>query len=167
MIFGSVSAADIKDALDKLGFEIEKKKIVLDEPIKRLGNYTIPVKVFHDDKAALRVEVRRKRRPAKRRSPKKTSKARAKGKSGSGGAGPVLRLERLAMELDLMFLKKTPPHSLEAEKTVLGGSWSTTRTSTRSSRSFRPRIFTRTPTAGSSRGSSSWWTKVFLSTCSP
>jgi large subunit ribosomal protein L9 len=58
MIFGSVSAADIKDALDRLGFEIEKKKIVLDEPIKRLGHYSIPVKVFHDDKASLRVEVR-------------------------------------------------------------------------------------------------------------
>jgi large subunit ribosomal protein L9 len=59
MIFGSVSAADIKDALDRLGFEIEKKKIGLDEPIKRLGHYTIPVKVFHDDKAMLRVEVRK------------------------------------------------------------------------------------------------------------
>jgi large subunit ribosomal protein L9 len=59
MIFGSVSAADIKDALDQMGFEIEKKKIVLDEPIKRLGHYSIPIKVFHDDKATLRVEVRK------------------------------------------------------------------------------------------------------------
>lgn len=59
MIFGSVSAADIKDALDRLGFDVEKKKIGLDEPIKRLGHYTIPVKVFHDDKATLRVEVRK------------------------------------------------------------------------------------------------------------
>jgi len=59
MIFGSVSAADIKEALDRLGFEVEKKKIGLDEPIRRLGNYTIPVKVFHDDKATLRVEVRK------------------------------------------------------------------------------------------------------------
>ncbi len=64
MIFGSVSAADVKDALDRLGFDIEKKKIVLDEPIKRLGHYTIPVKVFHDDKAMLRVEVRKEEGPA-------------------------------------------------------------------------------------------------------
>jgi large subunit ribosomal protein L9 len=64
MIFGSVSAADIKDALDQQGFEIEKKKIGLDEPIKRLGNYTIPVRVFHDDKAELRVEVRKEEGPA-------------------------------------------------------------------------------------------------------
>jgi len=59
MIFGSVSAGDIKEALDKLGFDIEKKKIILEEPIKRLGNYTIPIKVFHDDKVGLKVEVRR------------------------------------------------------------------------------------------------------------
>jgi len=59
MIFGSVSAADIKDELDRQGFEIEKKKIVLDEPLRRLGNYTITVKVFHDDKASVRIEVRK------------------------------------------------------------------------------------------------------------
>jgi len=59
MIFGSVSAGDIKEALDKLGFDIEKKKIILEEPIKRLGNYTIPVKIYHDDKADLKIEVRK------------------------------------------------------------------------------------------------------------
>jgi large subunit ribosomal protein L9 len=59
LIFGSVSAGDIKEALDKLGFDIEKKKIILEEPIKRLGNYTIPVKVFQDDKADLKIEVQK------------------------------------------------------------------------------------------------------------
>lgn len=59
MIFGSVSASDIKDALDGLGYNIERKKIILDEPIKRLGNYTIPIKVYHDDKAELKIEVRK------------------------------------------------------------------------------------------------------------
>ncbi len=57
VIFGSVSLTDIKEGLDKLGFEIDKKKIVFDEPIKRLGHYTVPVKVFHDDKAEIKVEV--------------------------------------------------------------------------------------------------------------
>jgi len=71
LIFGSVSAADIKESLDRLGFEIEKKKIGLDEPIRRLGNYTIPVKVFHDDKATLRIEVRKE-----------------EGAAGQGEAGP-------------------------------------------------------------------------------
>jgi len=56
-IFGSVSVADIKEELDKLGFEIEKKKILLKEPIKRLGNYTVPIKVFLDDIAEIKVQV--------------------------------------------------------------------------------------------------------------
>jgi large subunit ribosomal protein L9 len=56
-IFGSVSAADIKEALDAQGFDIDKKKIVLDEPLKRLGNYSVAIKVFHDDKAEIKVAV--------------------------------------------------------------------------------------------------------------
>lgn len=59
VIFGSVSAQDIKEALDKLGFDIDKKKIVLDDPLKRLGNYTVLVKVYHDDKADIRVEIKK------------------------------------------------------------------------------------------------------------
>lgn len=56
-IFGSVSAGDIQDALGKLGFEIDKKRILLDEPIKRLGNYGVTIKVYHDDKAEVKVAV--------------------------------------------------------------------------------------------------------------
>jgi large subunit ribosomal protein L9 len=63
-IFGSVSAGDIKDALDKLGFEIDKKRIVLDEPLKRLGNYTVAVKVYHDDKAEIKVAIVKEEEPA-------------------------------------------------------------------------------------------------------
>lgn len=57
VIFGSVSAADVKEALDRMGFDIDKKKIHLDEPIKRLGNFTVPVKVYHEDKAEVKVVV--------------------------------------------------------------------------------------------------------------
>lgn len=56
-IFGSVSTADIKEGLDKLGFEIDKKKIALDEPLKRLGSYAVGIKIFHDDKAEIKVHV--------------------------------------------------------------------------------------------------------------
>lgn len=59
VIFGSVSIADIKEGLDKLGFDIEKKRIALDEPIKRLGNYTVPIKVFHDERAEIKIEVKK------------------------------------------------------------------------------------------------------------
>ncbi len=57
VIFGSVSSLDIKDALQELGFEIDKKKILLEEPIKRLGNYSVPIKIFQEDKAEIKVEV--------------------------------------------------------------------------------------------------------------
>ncbi len=64
VIFGSVSAADIKEELDKLGFSIEKKRIMLEEPIRRLGNYAIPVKVYHEEKAEIHLEVVREEEPA-------------------------------------------------------------------------------------------------------
>jgi large subunit ribosomal protein L9 len=57
MIFGSVSSSDIKDALQELGFEIDKKKILLEEPLKRLGNYSVPIKIFQEDRAEVKVEV--------------------------------------------------------------------------------------------------------------
>ncbi len=57
VIFGSVSSADIRDELAKRGYDIDKKKIVLDDPIKRLGNFTVPVKVFHDDRAEVKIVV--------------------------------------------------------------------------------------------------------------
>ena len=57
IIFGSVSATDIRDALVDQGFDVEKKKILLDEPIKRLGNYTVPIKIFHEERAEVKLEV--------------------------------------------------------------------------------------------------------------
>lgn len=59
VIFGSVSAGDVKEALDALGYEIDKKKILLDEPIKRLGNFAVPVKVSSEDRAEVKIVVAR------------------------------------------------------------------------------------------------------------
>ncbi len=57
IIFGSVSAQDIKEALAEKGFDIDKKKIVLDEPIKRLGHFAVPVKVHQEDRAEVKIVV--------------------------------------------------------------------------------------------------------------
>ena len=59
VIFGSVSTSDIKEELDRLGLEVEKKKILLAEPIKRLGHFTVPIKVFHDERAEIKIEVKK------------------------------------------------------------------------------------------------------------
>jgi large subunit ribosomal protein L9 len=62
-LFGSVNVNDIRDALIGLKFDIEKKKILLEDPIKRLGNYTIPIKVFQDERAEIKLEVVREGEP--------------------------------------------------------------------------------------------------------
>lgn len=69
VIFGSVSAQDIKEALDGLGFEVDKRKIVLDEPIKRLGNFFVPVKVYHEDRAEVKIVVVRAAEPDEKTAP--------------------------------------------------------------------------------------------------
>lgn len=56
-LFGSVTNMDISAALKALGVEIEKKKIHISDPIKRLGSYTVEVKLGHEVTATLPVEV--------------------------------------------------------------------------------------------------------------
>lgn len=64
VIFGSVSAADIQEELARLGFDLDRKKIVLEEPIKRLGTFSVPVKVYHEDRAEIKVVVVKEEAPA-------------------------------------------------------------------------------------------------------
>jgi len=56
-LYGSVTSADIAQALQAKGFEIEKKRIHLGEPLKALGETTIPVKVHREVTAQLKVKV--------------------------------------------------------------------------------------------------------------
>jgi len=56
-LFGSVTAADIADKLASLGVTIDKRKIVLTEPIKTLGEYLVPVKVGYQVNAEVKVQV--------------------------------------------------------------------------------------------------------------
>ena len=56
-LYGSVSVSDISQALEEAGVEIERKLIMLDEPIKSLGEFQVPVKVHADVTAELTVQV--------------------------------------------------------------------------------------------------------------
>lgn len=56
-IYGSVSVGDISQALKEAGVEIERKLINLDEPIKSLGEFQVPVTVHADVTAELTVQV--------------------------------------------------------------------------------------------------------------
>lgn len=57
-IFGSVSTKEIaKEAKEQLDLEIDRKKMILKEPIKALGSYTIPVKLHPKVTCELNVKV--------------------------------------------------------------------------------------------------------------
>jgi large subunit ribosomal protein L9 len=57
-LFGSVTAADIAGAVKQaLGVEIDRKKLDLREPIKLVGEYSIPVKLFQDIHASIKLNV--------------------------------------------------------------------------------------------------------------
>ncbi len=58
-LFGAVTAMDIAEALKKEGLDIDKKRIVLEEPIKRLGSYKVNVKVHPEVVAHLDITVAR------------------------------------------------------------------------------------------------------------
>jgi large subunit ribosomal protein L9 len=56
-VFGSVTTQEIADLLKDKGFEIDRKKISLDEPIKALGIYTIPIKLHAEVEAKIKLWV--------------------------------------------------------------------------------------------------------------
>lgn len=56
-LFGSVTSKDIADAIAAQGFEIDKRRVQLEKPIKEVGTFMVPVKVHHDVTAQVKVEV--------------------------------------------------------------------------------------------------------------
>ncbi|NWF98998.1 MAG: 50S ribosomal protein L9 [Nitrospirae bacterium] len=56
-LFGSVTSMDIAEAFKNQGIDIDKKKIVLEEPIKRLGTYTVNVKLHPEVITTVNVQV--------------------------------------------------------------------------------------------------------------
>ncbi len=57
VLYGSVTAADIADHVVKEGIEIDKRRIQIDEPIKSLGIYTVPVRLHPEVTAEVKVWV--------------------------------------------------------------------------------------------------------------
>jgi large subunit ribosomal protein L9 len=56
-LFGSVTAADIADELKAAGCEVDRKKIVLEHPIKEIGVYDVDVKLHPDVVGTVKVEI--------------------------------------------------------------------------------------------------------------
>jgi large subunit ribosomal protein L9 len=57
VLYGSVTSMDIAHALKDQGYEIDRRKIVLREPIKRFGNYNVPVRLHREVTVELPVSV--------------------------------------------------------------------------------------------------------------
>ena len=56
-LFGSVTSADIAGGLESKGFEVDRRKIQLDEPLKSLGDFTVAIKLYREVTAQIKVEV--------------------------------------------------------------------------------------------------------------
>ena len=56
-LFGSVTSGDVAEALEKKGFNLDRRKVQLHEPLKTLGEFTIPVKLHKDVTTHLRVII--------------------------------------------------------------------------------------------------------------
>ena len=56
-IFGSITTKEIADAYAKLGYEFDKRKVVLKDPIKTLGTYKVEIKLFDGVTAKVTVQV--------------------------------------------------------------------------------------------------------------
>ena len=57
VLYGSVTNADVAELLEKQGFVVDKRKILLEEPIKSLGIYEVPIKLHPQVTASLKVWV--------------------------------------------------------------------------------------------------------------
>jgi large subunit ribosomal protein L9 len=56
-LFGSVTSSDIAEAMEKKGFNVDRRKIQLHEPLKTLGEFTVPIKLHKDVTTQLKVTI--------------------------------------------------------------------------------------------------------------
>ena len=56
-LFGSVTAGDIAEALEKKGFNVDRRKIHIHEPLKTLGEFTVPIRLHKDVSTHLKVVI--------------------------------------------------------------------------------------------------------------
>lgn len=56
-LFGSVTTIDIERGLKEIGFEIDRRRVIMDHPIKQLGIYKLPVKLHADVTVTIQIWV--------------------------------------------------------------------------------------------------------------
>lgn len=56
-LYGSISVRDIIEALDKQNITVEKRMVLLTDPIKQIGTYMVPIRVYKDVEPEITVEI--------------------------------------------------------------------------------------------------------------
>jgi len=62
-LFGSVTTSDIAAELEKKGFTVDRRKLELDQPIKTVGEYSVPIRLFREVSATVKVVVAKEEVP--------------------------------------------------------------------------------------------------------
>lgn len=57
VLFGSVTAKDVAEVLEKHGINVDRRKILLDQPIKSVGNFTVEIRPHHEVEASILLSV--------------------------------------------------------------------------------------------------------------
>jgi large subunit ribosomal protein L9 len=57
VLYGSVTNSDVADELEKKGFQVEKRKILMDDHIKTTGEFSLPIRLFKDVIAHVKLKV--------------------------------------------------------------------------------------------------------------
>lgn len=109
-LFGTVTSADLSKELEKLGFDVERRLINVDTPIKAVGNYKVKAKLFTGVEATFDVkvqmdpkqaeEIKAKQAEAERRAAEK------KARQESGEEAPVVEAEAKVEKTEEQKLKE-------------------------------------------------------------
>jgi large subunit ribosomal protein L9 len=65
VLYGSVTTSDIAEALASKGFEVDRRKIHLQEPLKKVGEFEVPIRLQRDVTATIKVKVAPEGEPEK------------------------------------------------------------------------------------------------------
>lgn len=117
-LFGSVKAGDIAESLSALGFEVDRKKVKLDNPIKSLGKYQVPVRLFKDVVAEVEVNVVSANQPEETEENIEPADSAAAGEPdpGAGEQPPAAEKEPVAPKPPTPEKDETPAETQKSEE---------------------------------------------------
>ena len=101
-LFGSVTTMDIEKALKEQGFEVERRRIVLDAPIKNVGDYEVPIRLRPEVMPSIKVKVMSEDQPEAGEVPAEAADGEAETASAEavGGEAPSSEGEEGSAEGD-------------------------------------------------------------------